>query len=120
MENNSKRNIPGWLALSPLFVFLGLYLASCIIAQDFYKIPISAAFLLASIYAVVICKGRSLEDRIAVFSEGAGNRNVLLMIWIFVLAGVSSISIVGYLYYPFVMGFCAILAILFRLPRKYS
>ena len=79
--------MPGWLALSPLFVFLGLYLASCIIAQDFYKIPISAAFLLASVYAVALCKGKSLEDRIAVFSAGAGNSNVLLMIWIFVLAG---------------------------------
>ena len=77
----------GWLALSPLFVFLGIYLISCIIANDFYKIPISAAFLLASIYAVLICRGKSLEERIAVFSGGAGNKNVLLMIWIFVLAG---------------------------------
>ena len=77
----------GWLALSPLFVFLGIYLISCIIANDFYKIPISAAFLLASVYAVLICRGKSLEERIAVFSEGAGNKNVLLMIWIFVLAG---------------------------------
>ena len=77
----------GWLALSPLFVFLGLYLVSSIIANDFYKIPISAAFLLASIYAIVICRGKSMEERISTFSEGAGNKNVLLMIWIFVLAG---------------------------------
>ena len=77
----------GWLALSPLIVFLGLYLISSIIAHDFYRIPISAAFLLASIYAIAICRGKSLEERVAVFSEGAGNRNVLLMIWIFVLAG---------------------------------
>ena len=82
-----KKHMNGWLALSPLFVFLGLYLISCIIAQDFYKIPISAAFLLASVYAVLICRGKSLEERISIFSEGAGNRNVLLMIWIFVLAG---------------------------------
>ena len=82
-----KRHMNGWLALSPLFVFLGIYLISCIIANDFYKIPISAAFLLASVYAVLICRGKSLEERIAVFSEGAGNKNVLLMIWIFVLAG---------------------------------
>ena len=77
----------GWLALSPLFVFMGIYLVSCIIAQDFYKIPISAAFLLASVYAVLICRGRSIEERISIFSKGAGNSNVLLMIWIFVLAG---------------------------------
>ena len=77
----------GWLALSPLIVFLGLYLVSSIIANDFYKIPISAAFLIASIYAIIICRGKSLEERISIFSEGAGNKNVLLMIWIFVLAG---------------------------------
>ena len=77
----------GWLALSPLFVFLCLYLASSIIANDFYRIPISAAFLLASIYGILICRGKSLEERVSVFSRGAGNRNVLLMIWIFVLAG---------------------------------
>ena len=77
----------GWLALSPLIVFLGFYLISSIIANDFYKIPISAAFLLASIYAIIICKGKGIEQRISVFSEGAGNKNVLLMIWIFVLAG---------------------------------
>ncbi|MBR2063767.1 MAG: Na+/H+ antiporter NhaC family protein [Bacteroidales bacterium] len=77
----------GWLALSPLFVFLCVYLVSSIIADDFYKIPISAAFLIASIYAIAICRGKTMEQRIATFSEGAGNKNVLLMIWIFVLAG---------------------------------
>lgn len=77
----------GWLALSPLLVFLGIYLVSSIIASDFYKIPISAAFLIASVYSVLICRGIPLDQRIATFSEGAGNKNVLLMIWIFVLAG---------------------------------
>ena len=77
----------GWYALSPLLVFLCIYLVSSIAAQDFYKIPISAAFLIASVYAVAISRGRPMEERIRIFSEGAGNRNVLLMIWIFVLAG---------------------------------
>ena len=36
------------------------------------------------------------------------------------LAAISPVSIVGSLYYPFCMGCCAILAILLRLPRKYS
>lgn len=86
MENNiSSRK--GLLALSPLVVFLCVYLVSSIIAQDFYRIPISSAFLIASIYALIISKGKTLEERINVFSEGAGNRNVLLMIWIFVMAG---------------------------------
>ena len=86
MENNiSSRR--GLLALSPLAVFLCVYLISSIIAQDFYKIPISSAFLIASIYALIISKGKTLEERVSVFSDGAGNRNVLLMIWIFVMAG---------------------------------
>jgi Na+/H+ antiporter NhaC len=81
----SKRR--GLLALSPLVVFLCVYLVSSVIAQDFYHIPISSAFLIASIYALIISKGKTLEERISVFSEGAGNKNVLLMIWIFVMAG---------------------------------
>ncbi len=85
-EHDAKP-MSGWLALSPLLVFLCAYLISSVVAQDFYRIPISAAFLLASVYAIVICRGKTLEQRIAVFSEGAGNKNVLLMIWIFVLAG---------------------------------
>ena len=84
-------NIPsrhsGLLALSPLLVFLCVYLISSIVAQDFYRIPVSAAFLIASVYALIISKGRTLEERIGIFSEGAGNKNVLLMIWIFVMAG---------------------------------
>lgn len=77
----------GLLALSPLLVFLAVYLVSSFIAKDFYKVPVVAAFLLASAYAILITRG-GLEERVAVFSRGAGNGNVLLMIWIFVLAGV--------------------------------
>jgi Na+/H+ antiporter NhaC len=87
MGTNPNRHINGWLALSPLLVFLCAYLVSSLAIGDFYAIPISAAFLIASIYAILICRGKSLEERITIFSEGAGNRNVLLMIWIFVLAG---------------------------------
>lgn len=81
------RKMNGWLALSPLVVFLIVYLVSSLIVNDFYKIPISAAFMIASVYAILISRRRSLEQNITIFSEGAGNRNVLLMIWIFVLAG---------------------------------
>lgn len=81
------RPMNGWLALSPLVLFLCVYLVSSIIASDFYKVPIAAAFLIASAYALLITRCGPSEQRIAVFSEGAGNKNVLLMIWIFVLAG---------------------------------
>ncbi len=44
----------GWLALSPLLVFLAIYLAGSIIARDFYKVPVAAAFIIASAYAFFI------------------------------------------------------------------
>ena len=88
MENNglTKRRMNGWLALSPLAVFLVTYLASSLVAHDFYKVPIASAFLIASVYAMLITKG-AVAERISIFSSGAGNKNVLLMIWIFVMAG---------------------------------
>lgn len=76
----------GWLALSPLAVFVVLYLVTSIVAGDFYKVPISVAFLATSIYAIAISHGR-LQRRINVFSRGAGSSQMMLMIWIFVLAG---------------------------------
>lgn len=87
MGTTPNKHIKGLLALSPLLVFLCIYLVSSVIAQDFYRIPISAAFLIASVYAVAITRGKPLEERINTFSKGAGDKNVLLMIWIFVLAG---------------------------------
>ncbi|MBR1678816.1 MAG: Na+/H+ antiporter NhaC family protein [Bacteroidales bacterium] len=78
----------GWLALSPLLVFLLVYLISSIVARDFYKVPVAAAFIIASAWAMLITRSVDKTDtKISIFSEGAGNRNVLLMIWIFVLAG---------------------------------
>ena len=82
----------GFLALSPLLVFLGVYLVSSFIAKDFYKVPVVSAFLIASGYALIISKGSGIEEKISIFSRGAGDRNVLLMIWIFVLAGVFAAS----------------------------
>jgi len=76
----------GLLALSPLVLFLALYVASSVAAGDFYMIPMSAVFALACIYAVAISKG-TLSERLEAFSKGAGNSNILMMIWIFILAG---------------------------------
>ncbi|MBQ9411283.1 MAG: Na+/H+ antiporter NhaC family protein [Bacteroidales bacterium] len=82
------KKLNGWLALSPLLVFMAVYVAGSILAGDFYKVPVAAAFIIATAYAMVITRGVSkTDDKIAIFSAGAGNRNVLLMIWIFVLAG---------------------------------
>ncbi len=80
----------GLLALSPIVVLLAVYLAMSLASGDFYRISISVAFVVAAVYAVTALRGisRSLHERIAVFSEGAADRNILYMIWIFILAGI--------------------------------
>ncbi|MDE6338737.1 MAG: Na+/H+ antiporter NhaC family protein [Muribaculaceae bacterium] len=77
----------GLLAISPIVVFLVVYLVTSIICGDFYKMPISVALLIASVWAAFTMKGKPLSDRIAVFSQEAGSSNVLYMVWIFILAG---------------------------------
>lgn len=74
------------LSLSPLALFLAIYATASAIAGDFYRIPVSAVFVIACIYAVVISKG-TLQQRLDAFSSGVGQSNILLMIWIFILAG---------------------------------
>lgn len=78
-------------ALSPLFLFLVLYLGVSIIVGDFYKVPVTVAFLIAGIYAVAITKGK-IDQRVKIFSQGAGSENVLLMVWIYILAGAFAAS----------------------------
>lgn len=80
------RSSKGLLALSPLLVFLLVYVLSSLFVGDFGRVPVSSAFLIAAIWAVATTPGK-LRERINCFSKGAGDRNILLMIWIFVLAG---------------------------------
>lgn len=80
-------NKKGFIALSPLMVFIVLYLVTSIIARDFYKVPITVAFMISSIFAVAISGNQPLQKRIETFSRGAGTGNLMLMLWIFVMAG---------------------------------
>ena len=86
-SSTPSRTPSGWWALSPLVVFLCLYLVTSLILNDFYKVPITVAFLFSSCYAIATMRGLKLEQRIQQFSVGASNKNILLMVWIFVLAG---------------------------------
>lgn len=81
------RDKRGLLALTPILVFLGVYLVTSTVIGDFYKVPVAAAFLIASVYSVIITRGSSLQEKVKLFSAGAGHPKVLLMVWIFVLAG---------------------------------
>ena len=84
MEHTPK---PSLIALTPLFIFLGVYLVTSIIVNDFYKLPITVAFVISAISALAISRHLTLSERISHFSGGAADKNILLMIWIFILAG---------------------------------
>ena len=95
MERISNKK--GLWALSLLMVFIVLYLVTSLVAGDFYKVPITVGFLVASIYAIAVSGGFALpfgrrsalplSKRIATYSRGAGAENMMLMLWIFVMAG---------------------------------
>lgn len=87
ISNLKPQSKGGLLALSPLIVFIVLYLTLSIIARDFSRVPMTVVFLFASVYAVVISKDFSLRQRIDIYSRGASTPNLLLMLWIYVLAG---------------------------------
>ena len=84
MQQETK---PNFWALTPLIIFLSIYLVASVIMGDFYKMPITVAFLVASIVAVATSSGGRLHKRIDLFCKGAANSNIMLMVWIFILAG---------------------------------
>lgn len=90
MSEESKTpvsNARGWLAISPLLVFIIFYLGLSLILGDFYKVPIAVAFLVASIYGIAITTHLPLIDRVRTFGRGAGSTKMMLIVWIFLLAG---------------------------------
>lgn len=85
-------NKKGIWALSPLIVFITLYVVTSIVAGDFYKVPVTVAFMASSIYAIATCGGFPLAKRINLFSRGASSDNLMLMLWIYVQAGAFAAS----------------------------
>ena len=87
MNPQTNQPRPNAWALVPLGVFLISYLVVSIIAGDFYKMPITVAFVISSIVAVAMAKNGNLQKRIETFCQGAANPNIMLMVLIFILAG---------------------------------
>lgn len=89
-ENTTTSHGKGLLALSPIIVFLLLYVAVSAAIGDFYKMPLSIAFIVAAVWGMTTMPRMRVTERIEVFSAGAANSNILYMIWIFIMAGAFS------------------------------
>lgn len=61
---------PSLWALSPLLVFFLLYLVISVAVQDFYAVPVTVAFTAAAVWAVLITRGKSMAERVDLFSSG--------------------------------------------------
>ena len=84
-------NKKGLLALSPLFLLIVLIVAFTIYSVDAShkdtNLSLTVAFMISSIYAIAISGGMPIKSRVDTYSKGAGANNLMLMLWIYVLAG---------------------------------
>ena len=77
----------GLLALSPLAFFCIFYLSCGILMGDFYAMPITVAFLVTCVYGILITRHTPFSERLHMLSRGAGQSDIMLMVFIFILAG---------------------------------
>lgn len=84
-------NKKGLLALSPLFLLIILIVTFTVYSVDSShqdtSLSLTVAFMISSIYAVAISGGMPVRKRVDTYSKGAGANNLMLMLWIYVLAG---------------------------------
>ena len=84
-------NKKGLLALSPLFLLIVLIVAFTVYSVDAshkdINLSLTVAFMISSIYAIAISGGMPIKSRVDTYSKGAGANNLMLMLWIYVLAG---------------------------------
>jgi len=77
----------GIVALSPMMFFVVVYLGASILFHDFYSFPLTIAFISSIIFAFVVYRKNTFKLLLDQFFEGCGEKNIMLMVWIFILAG---------------------------------
>lgn len=80
-------NIQGILSLSPMLVLVILIVGFSLYYHDAYKVPVVIVFIITAIVSLLTLKNTPLSKRISIFSESAGQSDLMLMVWIFILAG---------------------------------
>lgn len=91
-QRKPKRN---GAALLPILVFLVLYLGMGLVfeyglkvSMAFYNIPIVVVFMVALMVACFQNRELKFDDKLAVMAQGVGDKNIMTMILIFLVAGV--------------------------------
>lgn len=87
MEEQRKGN--AW-ALLPLLLFIALFLGVGTITGDFTNMPLNVAITITVIVALIMNRKETFANKVEVFTKGAGHSNIILMVFIFILAGAFS------------------------------
>ena len=86
----NKKQTGSAKALLPLGVFLVLFIGSGIISGDFYKMPTLVAFIISTAVAFLFNRKVDFNTKIEIFCKGGGNKDIILMLIIFLFAGAFS------------------------------
>ncbi len=88
-------------ALLPIGIFVALYLGLGItfeyilkIPMGFYKVPIIVIFLVSLLVACLQNRETSFEKKLSLMGQGVGDKNIITMLLIFLLAGIF-VGVVG-------------------------
>lgn len=82
----------GLIALSPILAMVVLLIVLSVYSGGVSNAPLLLIFVLSAIVAVLSVRGMKFSERVSLFSQGAGNKDLLLMVWIFMLAGAFAAS----------------------------
>ena len=82
----------GLIALSPILAMVLLLIVLSVYSGGVSNAPLLLIFVLTAIVAVLSVRGMKFSERVSLFSQGAGNKDLLLMVWIFMLAGAFAAS----------------------------
>ncbi|ELW0114819.1 Na+/H+ antiporter NhaC family protein [Staphylococcus pseudintermedius] len=77
-------------ALIPLVVFISIFLGAGIITKDFTFMPLNVAAIIGVVVALMMNRRETFMSKVEVFARQAGHANIVLMMFIFLLAGAFS------------------------------
>ncbi len=96
MEHQHKEIIPwrdsSFKALIPFIVFVLFYFGFAVLTRDFSKVPMTVAFIISSATALMLNHKEKLNKKIEIFTLGMGNKDIMIMCLIFILAGAFTAS----------------------------
>ncbi len=87
INNDEQWRESSFKALIPFIVFVFFYFGFSVATRDFSKVPMTVAFIISSAVALILNHKEKLNKKIEVFALGMGNKDIMMMCLVFILAG---------------------------------